>query len=270
MWWQVLFWALLVPCLIILGIVYGTGKRLYKLFSILATFTYVITVAYVIDVFHLGRNWILGLLVLSAAAMLLLGYRMTQRGEKPAKRKRPAPTMRSILLICLVLILILVAIILGSLGSPAKEVRLVEELSRSSLFPQGKGYESGVPLGNITYTNRYFLPVVAEDQYFAACWRPFDGSEFRELQVMADGEYRYPGPASQFEEVAPGKSRVVRLLLTGYPVLAFPSDRNATEELLREYAKYDGIRILASPEGQPSCFDETLRVTLDVVIPLVE
>ncbi|MBI4146231.1 hypothetical protein HY489_02740 [Candidatus Woesearchaeota archaeon] len=78
MWAQVVFWALVIPLLIVLLIVYLKSKKLHRLMYILSVFTYSMTIMYAIDAYDLGRNAILGLLAFSAALMMYLGYHFRQ------------------------------------------------------------------------------------------------------------------------------------------------------------------------------------------------
>lgn len=80
-WAPVVFWALLVPLIIILLIVYLKGKAFYRLLYILSVFTYAMTIMYWIDVYHLGRNTIVGLLLLSAVMMIMIG-RLYRKSKK--------------------------------------------------------------------------------------------------------------------------------------------------------------------------------------------
>lgn len=85
MWSVIVFWILIVPLVILMAIVYGTGRKLYRLFYILSVFTYAMTVMYAIDAFELGKNAIILLLALSSLIMILLGLKF--RGRKKRKRR---------------------------------------------------------------------------------------------------------------------------------------------------------------------------------------
>jgi hypothetical protein len=88
-WAQVVFWALLVPLLVVLLVVYIRSRTLYRLLYILSVFTYAMTVMYAIDAFDLGRNAIIGLLALSAVLMLYVGWWFHRRlGALPGRRAR--------------------------------------------------------------------------------------------------------------------------------------------------------------------------------------
>jgi hypothetical protein len=63
-------------------------KRLYTLFYLISICVYIFTIAYAIDVFSLGRGWILILLLLSAALFLLLGYYFSHIISEASERKR--------------------------------------------------------------------------------------------------------------------------------------------------------------------------------------
>ena len=86
-WVEIVFWLLIVPLLIFLLVVYVKSKKLYRVSYILSVFTYSMTVMYAIDAYDLGRNAILGLLALSAAIMMALGYHF-HTPEPRRKRKK--------------------------------------------------------------------------------------------------------------------------------------------------------------------------------------
>ena len=81
-WAPVVFWVLLIPLIIVLLIVYLRSKRLYRLLYIASVFTYAMTIMYWIDVYQLGRNSIIGLLVLSSLLMILIGRLFHKKNEK--------------------------------------------------------------------------------------------------------------------------------------------------------------------------------------------
>ena len=80
-WSTAVFGALLIPLIIILLIVYFRGKQFYRLLYILSVFTYAVTISYWIDVYQLGRNSIVGLLLVSAILMILIG-RLFKKSNK--------------------------------------------------------------------------------------------------------------------------------------------------------------------------------------------
>lgn len=229
MWWQVLFWFLLVPTLIILGIVYGTTKRLYKLFFILSTFTYVIFIAYIIDVFSLGRNWILGLLLFSALLMLFLGYRMANKQK--AKRLPTLP------LIGVLLAIMLILIILGSLGQATRSVEQVSSITYEQAL-------DGVPIATITYDNAWILPTVVPDVFYTACWydSTTDETGYEPLFVSVDGQ-EYVNQETPFPEVE------AHSILTRRVILGSSSVKPALDSTRKidttSYKQYDEILIFA-------------------------
>ncbi len=68
----IVFFLLLIPMIIIGGILYATIRRLYPILLLLSVYSYISTVAYVIDSFHFGRTATLSILVFSA--ILLTGF----------------------------------------------------------------------------------------------------------------------------------------------------------------------------------------------------
>lgn len=252
MWWQVLFWALLVPVLIVLGIIYGTNKKLYKLFQVLATFTYVITVAYVIDVFSLGRNWVLGLLVFSAILMIAMGYSLTRPRKQKKRSKAYLYGLGALLVVMLLLI------VLGSLRSGLiRDEAIVQSLPRSVLVTEGKMPEQGFSVGSITYTNTFPLPIVSPDQYFVACLHDAqqDAPYYIDLQVRVNGKYRYEEYQEPFTEVMPGETKTLQLAISGAPLPVRPETVNATTGT-DLYRQYDALLLASSSDTALSC--ETL------------
>jgi len=87
MWSLVVFWVLIVPLIIVMAIVYATGRKLYRLLYILSVFTYAMTIMYAIDAFDLSKNAIIILLAISSLLMILLGLKFRKKKIKRGKRK---------------------------------------------------------------------------------------------------------------------------------------------------------------------------------------
>ncbi len=298
MFWQVLFWVLLVPVLIVMGIVYGTSKQLYKLFQILATYTYIITIAYVIDVFDLSRDWILALLTLSAILLLILGYQLTKRHAKEpvssskraskraskAKARRASPSRKWLwATLGVVLVMLVVIIVSGFASDAAREVSTVESVSKAELFNvavKGNVGPSGVNLATLTYTNDFFLPVVIQDEFITACWYSTSTREVlaEDLQILINGAYSYQDLMRPFGEVPPGGT-VARKLTVGqigvpYAVPGTPEEKLARDDYVGRYAAYDAVLLVASAD-MLSCSDVAAmradgKLSLDITIPLRE
>ncbi len=261
MWWQVLFWFLLVPTLVILGVVYGTSKKLYKLFYILAAFTYVIFIAYVIDVFSLGRNWILGLLVFSALLMLLLGYRLATREKrgKRARTSRARQNRRCWVVLAAILTLMLALIILGSLDTGFSREVQIGNLTRGEVLAM-----SG-RVATFTYSNSFILPQVIPDQYVVACWYNTTGERVGpQLSVSVD-EKEWIDSNEAFREVMPGET-VVREVVIGGVKEPFPEIPEKSTPVQQRYRFYDALLLAASPE-RIDCGD-LHDLTLSEIIPL--
>lgn len=67
-------WALFVLGLILSIIIYAWKRKWTPIMYLISIALYAFTISFVIDVYSLGRNWILALLALSAGLMLLLGW----------------------------------------------------------------------------------------------------------------------------------------------------------------------------------------------------
>ena len=79
MWVEVVFWALLIPLVALLFVVYLRSKQLFRVSYMLSIFTYSMLIMYSIDAYDLGRNAILGLLFFSTILMMLVGYHFRGR-----------------------------------------------------------------------------------------------------------------------------------------------------------------------------------------------
>lgn len=221
MWWEVVFWVLLVPVLVILGIVYGTGKKIYKLLFVLATYTYITLATYVIDVFNLGRNWILSILVFSAVLLILIGLLMSKSSEKNKKKtkknksKNKSKTQINLYLTILLLALMLVLIIIGTTTTKlTKSIQVIDSINSSFINQAGAEVINGQPipkqssdsinlirLMTITYQNNGLLPAPITEKNFKACVYDSKG-EGQEAYLETEPEnYRNYG------EVSPGKTK---------------------------------------------------------------
>jgi len=253
--WQPLFWGLLAPCLIILGIMYGTTKKVYKLFYILSLFVYIITIAYIIDVFDLGRNWILGLLTFSAFLMIFIAYWLSKKGDdRPKKAKKLSPTKRPLWTVGGILAVMLLVIIVSGLNmNVERDVSIVPSLERSKLLLTTEKSDQIPPaltveLANFTYTNGFFLPVVVEDQYFLTCW--YDTTKEQAapdwLQTQVNGQQNtYQDFNEPMTEVAAGETLTLKVTVTGTSYYA-PKE---TAPIGSNYDQYDAI-VLATFNDQ--------------------
>jgi hypothetical protein len=291
-WWQVVFWALIVPALIVMGIIYGTQKKLFKLFYVLTTFTYITTIAYVIDVYALGRNWILGLLVFSAFLLLMLGFWLTKHPEHERAKKRTKKT-RTNLVILLVILLVMVLLLVVSflrLGY-TRQVNMVSGVLRTDLLhieTQGRAYtERFIPVGNLTYTNAFFIPAVIPDYLFTACWYSTKTQEIlpQDLTVQLNNQYAGSGYLStdnQLPEVR-GTPVVNKVTVSQQffpvakvdPTQAVPTamDYNVTKEDLAKFDPYDAILVVASSDyvqcGNVKDLRSKGRISFEATVPVI-
>ncbi len=283
MFWQPLFWGLLIPCLIVLGILYGTTRKVYKLFYILSLFVYVIAVAYIIDVFDLGRNWILALLVFSAVLMILIAAWLSRKGEeKPKKRDKSdagAAGKRHLWTLLGILVVMLLLIIVSGLDiGVTREVSVAQSLERSQLIvplSAGEPYPlPPVPVANYSYANAFFLPVVVPDQYFLACWYDTKTAtaSTEQLQTLVNGQYNEYRVANEpLTEVPPGGDLTLAVTVTGTSYAMLKEAAPAVSA----YDRFDAI-VLASLRDRsyvdcsnlPAMKDDTSKVSSYSIIPL--
>lgn len=264
MWWLLLFWVLLIPLLVVMGVVYGTSRKLYKLFYVLTLFTYVIFIAYVIDVFHLGKQWVLLLLVGSAALMLFIGYYMTRQKPRRKRRGEKAWGQKARVLLVALLLLLFLLIVLGSFATVERTPSLVRALPRSSVMAVMVGGPR-VELGKITYTNNFFLPAVIPDTSVVACWYNSSTQQRGPQLAVSDGSFERVDREPL--EVAPGK-RVERRFAIGFGGDPVPRKFNQTR-----YEGYDTFQgfdmiLFATGKNRLSCSDLSsalFNVTIRVI-----
>ncbi len=78
-WYPFLGYAVFWIGLIVAIILYAMKRKWYPLMYLISIALYIFTIAFVIDVFDLSRNWILLLLALSAVIMILLGLYLSKK-----------------------------------------------------------------------------------------------------------------------------------------------------------------------------------------------
>lgn len=222
MWWPVVFWVLLVPLLVVLGITYASTRKLYRLCHLLALFTYIVLIAYAIDVFMLNKNWILGLLFLSS--LLIIGTGVYVSKQTPKKKKNqtgvwPLWTLLSVMLILLVL---------GMFGT-AFLTRTVQVIPLPTTMPP----DESVDVLTLTYTNNYFLPI---------------GLPQNQAQLCSGSSERYdPWLENTYQdthEVMPGETKEITYSLRSGPKI---------DPRLNETQKYPQGMYIALGEQPLSC-----------------
>ncbi len=166
-WAPVVFWVLLVPLLIVMLIVYLRSKRFFRLVYIISVFTYAMMIMYWIDSYKLGRNAIIGLLVLSSLLMIFLGYLMHIDASKKLKRQNA-----KISITCIVLIAIIITLSAMPIGWQITTSQ-VSSVSLQDIMPileEGKPHYAtpGTNIYSITITNT-FLPRQYELPIANAC-----------------------------------------------------------------------------------------------------
>jgi hypothetical protein len=196
MWWQVVFWVLLVPLIVIEFIVFLKTRKYSWLIFALAIFTYVIAVNYIIDVFSLGRNAIILILLASAGLMILIGKQL-KKGVTSMKAER----MSAIILASLLVLVFVASVIFGKLQEtivPAQSIAAAD-IAR---YPQDKipVVETQVTILTSKYTNSFFLPVPVPDKKYQACINTTQG-----IQDSA----QYYDYTQSYLEVKPGGSLTV-------------------------------------------------------------
>ena len=169
-WWMVVFWLLLVPLIIVELVVYLKSKKFYWLIYALAIFTYVISVCYTVDVFDLGKNAVILVLLASAALMFIVGRQLGKK-VKPQKRVRPCARSALIALGAVLIIVFVVSVVFGKLERtilPETSVD-VDKILVDNPKDQGPYPASSVTIMRMTYTNTFILPVPVKQEYYKVC-----------------------------------------------------------------------------------------------------
>jgi hypothetical protein len=270
MWWQPFFWILLVPTLIVMGIFYGTSRKLYKAFYVLAIFTYAISVAYPIDAFELGKNWTLGLLALSAVLMLTLGYMLTRRPEREEPKRKGKP--RGFLVWVLVILGVMLALILlGSFAGYQRSEQLVASISRTDFLTNTN---EPLGIGTITYTGNSVIPAVIKDRYFMACWYDPATNRFPGIgpNLLIDGKDQYEQGQASFE--VGGQPETVELKLTRFYSSEKVPQPVATVPVMPAQETFDAVVIAASADPwqcpQLAQLRKDGKLTLDTTIQVAK
>lgn len=178
MWWQAVFWLLLLPLIIAEIIIFVKTKRFFWLIYALAIFAYVVAVSYTIDVFDLGRNGVILTLLASAVLMAATGWYL---GKGVPKRKDlPKKALwGSIGLLAAMLIIFVVSVIFGRLDETLSPVGSVQGDQLLTVFndegPLRPESSSTVVLLQRTLRNDFILPVPAPSRSYSACIRTAEG-----------------------------------------------------------------------------------------------
>jgi len=197
-WAPVVFWILLVPLLIVMLIVYLRSKKFNRLVYILSVFTYAMAILYWIDAYQLGRNAIVGILVLSSAFMILLGRQMSKK-----KRKKKTHLSAGVALGTLCIIAIIVGISAIPIGWTV-EKNAVQNISLEEVVPiieEGKPiYRKGTPIYTLTVANRW-IPRQYELPEAQACLynSEQDAYDFAEVYWDIRGQRTDFGPQDVLE-----------------------------------------------------------------------
>lgn len=177
MWWQVLFWILLIPLVVAEVIIFVKTRRLFWLFYALSIFVYVVAVSYTLDVFDASRNAVILTLLASAALMVLVGRHL----GKDVKKKR-APSRKTLwmagLLLAIMAIVFVVSAIFGTLDEtvvPATSIDASKIVLEDREEPRAMP-EMGVVILERRLSNDFFLPVPIPAKEYQACLETTSGT----------------------------------------------------------------------------------------------
>ena len=250
-WAPVVFWVLLVPLLIVMLIVYLRSKKFSKLVYILSVFTYAMTIMYWIDAYKLGRNAIVGLLVLSAILMMYLGK--TQHNQKQKK----TTTNKNIAITSLIIIGIITALSASPLGFNVTTTHAQQITNQDIIAVLEEGqpqYKTpGTPIYTVTITNK-FIPRQYELPTTGACLYNSEKNAYQWANTQWDIGEQYSdfGPTLQTIELGT-ETKTATLKITQearykpMPVEAKP--------IKYEPEKYDTLYLFIGANNYVDCYN---------------
>lgn len=199
MWWEAVFWILLLPLIVIEIVIFVKSRKFFWLVYALSIFTYIVAVSYTIDVFSLGRNAVLLILLASAALMFLIGR---QLGKKVKTQKTVSTKERNVVIViaALMIILFVVSVIFGK---ASETVTPVTKINANDIVVRN-GKEIPYPQNSVTVlqrtvSNKFILPVPLVQEQYRVCAQFANGVQ----DVGINYDYQ------QYPEVAPGQTKTV-------------------------------------------------------------
>lgn len=208
MWWQAVFWILLIPLIIVEVIIFLRSRKFYWLIYALSIFTYIIAVSYTIDVFALGRNTIIILLLASALLMFAIGR---QLGKK-VKRQKALPRKELIAVSALAAVMVIVFVVSAIFGRLEETITPVASIKESGIVrtcPLSGKCEpriAEVAVLERKLTNRFILPVPVRQVQYTGCL------------VTAQGTFNIEPMHNQVEnqEVRAGETKTIKVTVQPY------------------------------------------------------
>ena len=177
MWWQAVFWILLIPLVILEVILFLKTKKYSWLLYAVSIFTYVVAVSYTLDVFSMGKNAIILVLLASAALMTLVGKQLGKTVKKKKKYTKRNVWLAAVTFGIIALIFI-VSVIFGQLDESVSPVQSIthDDLVVNTIDkePRVVNREGPVILTR-TLTNEFFLPVPVPQKLYRICFDTSDG-----------------------------------------------------------------------------------------------
>jgi hypothetical protein len=248
MFWQPVFFLLLLPLVIVEFILYFRTRKYSWVVYALAIFAFVISVTYVIDVFSLGRNAVILTLLASAGFLVLLARNF----DAITRDTRPRRNLAWAVLIVL-LVLAIVSVIFGKAAEATTPVASVKESDVLTFYNaqgtavDGLGRPKPAPLGmstpllTRTITNNFVLPVPVVSKTYQACLITSNGPV--DMYVADSGLYEpYP-------EVMPGSSKQ---LVYRFSQVSVPEDTVASEiRVFEQYGLFGGLSPCQITQAEP-------------------
>lgn len=196
-----------IPVFIIMGIIlvitliitYAKTVKMFPLMYVISVFSYACLVTYVMDVYDLGKNSIILLLVVSAALMVVFGKKLSDVPNKKMKYK-------NYIIIPLVILVVIAMIGIFDIGVK-KTLSVNSDLSSSDFFGEcGKNLDNQILLATVTVENNFIIPRRVETSYTVCADY---GAMYYDLIVSQDNNTK--GVYDSNVEVFPFMSKKVEL-----------------------------------------------------------
>lgn len=242
MWWEIVFWVLLIPLVIAEIVIFVKTKRLYWLIYALSIFVYVVAVSYTLDVFDAGRNAVILTLIASAVLMALIGRHL---GRPVQKRKAPS---RGVLIAAGSILVLMVLLFTASVifGRADETVTPRDSIPREDILtvrgepevPRRIGDES-VTILTRTLANDFFLPVPIVSRDYKVCLVTSQGTADLFPREIAERN----------QEVPPGGTVTREVRVAPYTV----SEETAANLTVSDVLVYEGVEgfMPCPPDRQP-------------------
>jgi hypothetical protein len=231
MWWPFVFWILLIPLVVVEFVLYLKTRKISWLIYALAIFTFVVAVTYTIDVFDLGRNAIILILLACSALMIVLGRTISRAPRDTGFNRTVAGALGALMLVVLV-----VSVLLGRLDEQIKPVAQIDADELLFDEPAKEPRIAEIVVLERVLTNNFILPVPIRQHDYRGCLVTKRGL----LNV-----YLYTR-GMEYPEVAPGQTRTVSMITNPQ---YYSKGEEASELLIYDFGEQQGYYSESSCES---------------------